>query len=601
MNEKIKNIAKYSLTEDFDRLYYNSKNGDNCYKFMDLINDDRNIRLAYRELKNNKGSQTFGIDGSTINDIAKLTEEECIGLVRGKLSNYKPDKVRRIYIPKENGNKRCLGIPTIKDRLVQQCIKQVLEPWCEARFYNHSYGFRPLRNASHALSRVVSLINRGKCYYAISFDIESFFDEVDHKILIQKLWTFGIRDKKLISIIKSLLTTHNKKGLIQGGILSPILANIYLTDLDKWIETQWEHFPCRCKNVHDFHNHVKTNVKHGYIVRYADDFLLLTKEYKFAIRWKYAIEEYLEKRLKLKINDDKTKIVNLKQKYVEFLGFKIKATAKGKTKNGFVAETHISDKSLKRIQRELRNKIGEIQRNTYSDRKSIEYNLMVIGIKNYYKYATMVYIDLDKIGRGINKSMKIRLGDKSVIKKFKEIPEYHKKYNVGIKPDTKVYVVCNTPLYIINAIHHKNPMNFRQDMNMYSKKGRYYIKDNDELSIEQINMITRNFLESGTTRKRGSVELADNKITLYFARKGKSAITNKVVDPSEYHCHHIVAVKDGGGHEYANLALVSCDEHKLIHATDPEIIEKYKTKLKLSKSEINNINKFRKYLNLKKI
>ena len=600
MNIKIRSIAQYNLTKDFDNLYNNSKNNDNNYKFMDLILDERNIKLAYRNLKNNKGSKTFGVDNKTIEDLMKLSEKECIDIVRKRLNNYIPNKVRSIYIPKEDGSKRVLGIPTITDRLIQQCIEQVLEPWCEARFYNHSYGFRPLRNTSHALSRIASLINRGKCYYALTFDIESFFDNVDHYLMMQKLWSFGIRDKKLLSIIRSMLSTYNTKGLVQGGILSPLLANIYLTDLDKWVETQWENFPCR-GNIHSFHNKKSQTLKHGYIVRYADDFVILTKEYKFALRWKYSIEEFLNKRLHLTTNKEKTNIVNLKQKSFDFLGFNIKVVSKGNTKNGFVAETHISKKSLKRIQKELKNKIGEIQRNTYSDRKAIEYNLMVMGIKNYYKYATMVYLDLDKIGRGINKSMKIRLKDKSKIYKFGLLPDYYKKYNIGIQKETKVYVVCNTPLHIINAIHHKNPMNYRQAMSIYSAKGRLLVKDTDEFSLNQINFITKYLLENSSTQYRNSVELADNRITLYLMRKGKSFITGKLVELEDYHCHHKISIQQGGTHKLNNLILLSKDEHYLIHAVDLNIIRKYLKILNLSKEEIKKVNMCRQYLNLNKI
>lgn len=597
MNIKIKNIAQYNLTNDFDKLYNNSKNNDNNYNFMNLILDERNIKLAYRELKSNKGSKTFGVDGKTIDDLMKFSEEDCINIVRNRLNNYIPNRIRKVYIPKVNGDKRELGIPTIIDKLIQQCIKQVLESWCEARFYNHSYGFRPLRHPSHALSRVVSLINRGKCYYAVSFDIKSFFDNVDHFLMMGKLWNFGIRDKKLLAIIRSMLSTYSNKGLVQGGILSPLLANIYLTDLDRWVESQWEKFPCN-GNIHAFHNKKNLKLKHGYIVRYADDFVILTKEYNYALRWKSAIEEFLEKRLHLTINDEKTNIVNLKQKYFDFLGFKIKAMEKGSTKNGFVAKTHISDKSLKRIQKELKTKISEIQRNTYSDRKSIEYNLMVIGIKNYYKYATMVYLDLDKIGRGISKSMKIRLGDKSKVVRFETLSNYYKSFNVGIQNHTKIYVVCNTPLHVINAVHHKNPMNFRQEMSIYSKKGRSLIKDNEELSVGQINFITQYLLKNSDMYRRSSVELADNRITLYLMRNGRSAITGKTVDVEEYHCHHKISVKQGGSHSLNNLVLLSENEHKLVHATNLDIIRKYLKLLNLSKKEIEKVNKYRQILNL---
>lgn len=597
MNNKVKNINICNLTNDFENLYNNSKNGDNNYNFMSLIVDERNIRLAYRELLSKRGSKTFGVDGKTISDIKKLSVEDCVFIVENRLKNYTPKGIRKMYVLKEDGSKRLIGIPTLEDRLIQQCIKQVLEPWCEARFYNHSYGFRPLRDQSHALSRVVSLINRGKCYYVVKFDIESFFETVDHKFLIEKLWNFGVRDKRLISIIKSMIKSESNKGLLQGCILSPLLANVYLTDLDRWVETQWEHYPYD-GNIHTFHNKKDINLKHGYIVRYGDDFLIMTKEYKFALLWKKSITDYLDKRLHLSTNKSKCKIVNLKQKYVDFLGFKIKVMKKGKTKNGYVAETHISDRALKHIQNELHKKIEKIQYNSYTDRTSIEYNLTVMGFKNYFKYATMVYLDLDKIGRGINKSMKIRLKDKSKIVKFCELDDFYKSSNVGIRNYTKVYKINNTPLHIINAVHHKNPMNYRQNMNIYTKKGRSFIKDTNELNLNQISLLVSELLVKSNKYSRDSVELADNRIILYLNKKGKSYITHKVVNIEDYNCHHKIPVSLGGTNEYINLVLLSKDEHILVHATDEEIINKYIKFLNLSKSEIKRINHLRSFLKL---
>ena len=172
------------------------------------------------------------------------------------------------------------------------------------------------------------------------------------------------------------------------------------------------------------------------------------------------------------MNQNKSKIVNLKQKYVDYLGFKIKAVSKGTTKNGYVAATHISDEALKKIKTELKSKIMNIQRNTYSDRACNNYNYSLMTIKNYYKYATMVYFDLDSIARGLSKSIKIRLGNKAKIVEYKSLDNSYKKLNVGVKSWTKIYKVNDVSLYVIQAVHHKNPMNYRQSMSIYSVKGR---------------------------------------------------------------------------------------------------------------------------------
>ncbi|KPU44226.1 group II intron-encoded protein LtrA [Oxobacter pfennigii] len=141
---------------------------------------------------------------------------------------------------------RILGIPTLEDRLLQQCTKQVLEPICEARFYKHSYGFRPNRSMEHALARAISLINSNKLHYAIDIDVKGFFDNVDHGKLLKQMWSMGIRDKKLLSVISKILKARiegigvPEKGTPQGGIISPILSNIVLNELDWWIYSQWE-------------------------------------------------------------------------------------------------------------------------------------------------------------------------------------------------------------------------------------------------------------------------------------------------------------------------------------------------------------------------
>lgn len=471
MNIKIENIAYFGLTKDFDDLYNNSKNGDNVYNLMSLVLDERNIKLAYNELKTHMTSKIVDLDGKSIKDLTLLSEDEYVSFVRKRLSHYVPQQSKRGYKLKYYGELYSVGISSIYDTLIEQCIMQVLEPICEARFYNHSYGFRPLRNVSHALSRVVSLINRGKCYYAVKIDINSFFENVDQKIMMDKLWSFGIRDKRLLSVIKSMLSTYESKGLIHSGLLSTLLANVYLTDLDRWVESQWEHFPCN-GNVHVFHNKKGLSLKHGYIVRYADEIIILTKKYEYAVRWQFAVSEFLDKRLHLSVNQNESKIVNLKQKYVDYLGFKIKAVPKGTTKNGYVAATHISDEALKKIKTELKSKIMNIQRNTYSDRACNNYNYCLTTIKNYYKYATMVYLDLDSIARGLSKSIKIRLGNKAKIVEYKSLNKSYKKLNVGVKSWTKIYKVNDVPLYVIQAVHHKNPMNYRQSMNIYSVKGR---------------------------------------------------------------------------------------------------------------------------------
>ncbi len=191
----------YGMQRTFDELYAKSKAGETFIGLMELVLSPDNIMLAYRNIKTNTGSYTAGTDKQNIGDIGRLPPAEVIGKVRkivtGSEHGYRPKPVRRKDIPKPNGKTRPLGIPCIWDRLVQQCIKQILEPICEAKFSNNSYGFRPNRSVEHAISRTYSLLQRAHLHYVLEFDIKGFFDNVNHSKLIKQLWTLGIQDKQL--------------------------------------------------------------------------------------------------------------------------------------------------------------------------------------------------------------------------------------------------------------------------------------------------------------------------------------------------------------------------------------------------------------------
>lgn len=199
----------YGMQQTFDELYAKSKAGEVFNGLMELVLSPDNIMLAYRNIKTNTGSYTAGTDKQNIGDIGRLPPAEVIDKVRkivtGSEHGYRPKPVRRKDIPKPNGKTRPLGIPCIWDRLVQQCIKQILEPICEAKFSNNSYGFRPNRSVEHAISRTYSLLQRAHLHYVLEFDIKGFFDNVNHSKLIRQLWALGIQDKQLLFVIKRIL------------------------------------------------------------------------------------------------------------------------------------------------------------------------------------------------------------------------------------------------------------------------------------------------------------------------------------------------------------------------------------------------------------
>ena len=246
--QKLRNNEYYSMQDIFDKLYSQSQKGMKFTKLVEIIKLKENILLAYRNIKKNHGSVTAGTDGLNIDYIKNMGIDNYVSYIQGKIDNYFPKSVRRVEIPKPNGKTRPLGIPCIDDRIIQQCIKQVLEPICEAKFHNHNYGFRPNRATHHAIARSMSLMNRSKLHYVVDIDIKGFFDNVNHSKLKKQMWNMGIQDKNLLCIIGKILKSEIEgigvptKGTPQGGIISPLLSNIVLNELDWWISDQWETF-----------------------------------------------------------------------------------------------------------------------------------------------------------------------------------------------------------------------------------------------------------------------------------------------------------------------------------------------------------------------
>ena len=244
-DNSLRNMEYFGALNVYSDLYLQSQNGKIFYDLISLITSEENIRLAYRNIKNNHGSRTCGVDKKTIKYIKKMKLKDFIKLIQNRFNNFDPQDIRRIYIPKTNGDKRPLGIPTITDRIMAQCILQVLEPIMEAKFHKNSNGFRPYKSCESALSQFTSYVYRNKCYYVVDIDIKGFFDNVNHGKLLRQLWTLKIRDKKLLKIISLMLQANidgigkPTKGTPQGSVLSPLLANVVLNELDWWLSNQW--------------------------------------------------------------------------------------------------------------------------------------------------------------------------------------------------------------------------------------------------------------------------------------------------------------------------------------------------------------------------
>ena len=558
--DKLRYNEYYDMQSVFDELYQQSRNNNNFYKLMEVIGSKQNIRLAYRNLKKNSGSRTKGTDGKTIEDISRLTDEKLIETARQMLEDYHPLPVRRVFIPKPGSDKmRPLGIPTIWDRLIQQCILQVMEPVCEPKFHNHSYGFRPNRSAHHAVSRMVSLINMGKHYYCVDIDIKGFFDNVDHGKLMKQIWNLGIRDKRLLCIISKLLKCEIEgegipvKGTPQGGILSPLLSSIVLNELDWWVSDQWETYKPERATSKGFFQYAKkyTNLKDGYIVRYADDFKIMCRTYPEAKRYYHAVVDFLWSRLRLEISPEKSKVTNLKKNSTDFLGFKIKAVPKGTSKHGYVAKTDMCDKAFKKSKANLKKKILEIQNHTVAGSVK-KYNSAVKGIQNYYCIATNIYNNLTEIDYALLRTRANRLKDKAKLMRFSDTPVKFRRLTKGIKDQKIIYRIMGVHMLPITGVHHKYPLNFSQDISNYTEKGRQRIHNNQ-------HAVGRAKLKSFqiTLNPKESVEFRDNLISKYIAQYGKCHISGQLLEPDEAVGIRIKPKERNGSDDYGNLVIVT--------------------------------------------
>lgn len=348
----LRNNEYYTMQDVFDRLYERSCKNFKFRNLMQYILDENNILLAFRNIKNNKGSTTVGTDNVDISHYMKMETDKLVSYFKHELTNYVPRSVKRVVIPKANGKTRPLGIPCMKDRIIQQCIKQVLEPICEAKFHQHSYGFRPNRSTNHAIARCMQLMNKGQLHYVVDIDIKGFFDNVNHAKLKKQLWNMGIQDKNLISIIGKILKSEIEgqgiptKGVPQGGIISPLLSNVVLNELDWWISSQWETYDTKHNYscLHKYRAMKNTNLKEIWLVRYADDFKIFCRDYKTAQRIYKATKQWLKERLDLDISEEKSKITNVRKKRTEFLGFVLKVEKK---RNKYVCQSNMCDKAKK--------------------------------------------------------------------------------------------------------------------------------------------------------------------------------------------------------------------------------------------------------------
>lgn len=616
--DSLRHAEYYAMQEVFDDLYARSLKGETFDDLMDVVLKRENILLAYRNIKTNSGSNTPGTDHVTIRDIGRLTPEEVVDKVRfivtGSKHGYRPRPVRRKDIPKPNGSTRPLGIPCMWDRLIQQCIKQVMEPICEAKFSNNSYGFRPQRRVEHAIQRAITLVNLSHLTQVIEFDIKGFFDNVNHSKLMRQIWAMGMHDKHLIFVILRILKAPIKmpdgtmqvpnKGTPQGGIISPLLANIVLNELDHWVESNWQNNPVvrKCPVYVNKKNGAedlsrgykamrKTALKEMYIVRYADDFRIFCRTRNDAVKTKTAVTQWLAERLKLEVSQEKTRIVNVKRHNTEFLGFKFKLMPKA---GKLVVKSHMCDKAYNRQKQELTRQAKNVAkpRTGKSERDEVLlYNQKVMGMQNYYCIATEINLDCNRLNRVIMTVLTNRLYTQKgcrLVKSGRKLSDYEEK-RYGKTAMLRFVAGTKEPIYPVGYIQHRHPMARKRSINQYTAQGRAEI--HQDLRLDTTLMLGM----MKQSQYGWSIEYADNRISLYSAQRGNCAVMDTpFLDLEDIHCHHKEPRSKGGTDAYENLILVHEPVHKLIHAQQVETIQCYIDLLKPTAEQLAKLNKLRK-------
>jgi group II intron reverse transcriptase/maturase len=392
--------------------------------------------------------------------------------------------------------------------------------------------------ADDAIARAYFLAQINDLHYVVDIDIKGFFDNINHGKLLKQLWNMGIRDKTLISIISKMLKAEIEgigiptKGTPQGGILSPLLANINLNELDHWVSSQWQNIPTK----HQYATHggkyrvlKESNLKEVFIVRYADDFKLFCRTYDDAKNIFEATKLWLKERLDLEISPEKSKIVKLRKQYSEFLGIKFKVVKKGKEKNNtdkFVITSKMLEKAVEKTTKDIKTEIKKI-RNGKSNIQKL--NSIIRGKHNYYSMAYNISKDFSKIAFLNNRTIEKKLNARRLTSDDK-VPKYIQEHYGGSE---QLRVVRNSVMIPIGFIQMRILLGYHQKSIFVKSERELIHKHIEDIEIKRI----MNYMMDNPIENR-SIEYNDNRLSLYVAQKGKCFITGKLLAIDEIHCHH---------------------------------------------------------------
>jgi group II intron reverse transcriptase/maturase len=610
-------------------MYQEAREGKrNFYGLLELATNPVTIITAIHRVKANKGRNTPGSDKKRMRDILNMDYEEVIQLVQQAIQDYHPTPVRRVWIDKPGKKEqRPLGIASILDRIVQEIVRVVIEPILEAQFFDHSYGFRPMRDASQAIARVHFILWHTKCTYAVEGDIRAFFDHVNHNILLKKLWKMGIRDKRILMLIKKMLKAgifqeieENELGTPQGGIISPLLANVYLHDFDKYVAEQWEEHPKQAGYVqkrYAFTSMAKQGYPAYYLIRYADDWVILTSSPESAIKIKERAKQFLEQNGQLELSEEKTLITNVRTASLTFLGTetRLRPSRKGK---GLVTYSRPSRKALIGAIQSLQKQAEKIKRAQSRDRtiqEILRYNAIAVGIGNYWSMTSGVcqcgskvdhrlWYKTDKIFMKLTGS---KLGEyqkrKIEAEKTNNLPVRH----AGHK--TRVYYLeyegCIIGLTRLGFSTYEPPPSKNPKETPFSKEGRAFwqertakvlrkMRPDDITMLDDLTIRSFENKQDGASREKRNFEYFMNRGYALNRDKCRCKVCAIQLLRGNLHTHHrnpFLPIDQIN--KASNLASLCTRCHSFVHSDKPNPFgkgTKSYTKLEVYRNEVKSVS-----------
>lgn len=613
--------SEAELKEKLDFIYLQSSKGKSFHGIIEVAFNEVTIVTAIHNIKSNKGSQTVGVDKNNIDKYLQMDKGTLITLIKKSVKSYKAKPTRRVYIQKQNGKMRPLGVPTMLDRIIQECLRIVIEPIAEAKFYPHSYGFRPYRAAKHAvkcITNIISTRSKDKPIYAIEGDIKGYFDNINHRRLLKKLWNIGIHDKRVLAIIREMLKAgymekellyDTEVGTVQGGIISPLLANIYLNSFD-WTVGRMYHTPKQtCKNIDNDRKRLKKKgVIPKYLIRYADDWMVLTTTEKEAVRLLKYLRKYFRNKLKLELSEEKTIITNLADKPARFLGFLIKAdlprrTPQNPSPKNIVGKIYPDMSKIKAKVKLIKLEIRKLKSLDTTDKQAVQIekvNSMIAGITQYHRTAicSNAFKYIDNVVHlcayaTFHKKYSTRIkGYEVPLDKLSNRPQRHKGYK------SKTFAVRHNGMYIgltkAFLTHSQwEKYAFNQKISAYTEEGRnlYLQKYNmtKKFPMDRPPMYDSDELAHSNNGGRNNFEYYMNREYAYNRDKGKCKICGSHLKPGKRHCHRIdEGLPLNKLNKVPNLAwlCLNCDNY--VHGSNEPT--------GLNKAEIKKVQKYKEKL-----